>query len=121
MGVGQQRGYLLSLFGVHVNQAFDHVAYHVGSSLTEKRGWRDVDVRLMLPDDEYAAYFGNFPKKLVIWNLAWTALGRDMTGLPIDFQFQDHTLTNEEYNGRRSALLLTTDDLPLVTIAKGAK
>jgi len=73
----------------------------------------------MLPDDEYAAYFGDFPQRLVIWNLAWTALGCDMTGLPIDFQFQDHTHTNEEYPGVRSALVLTTDDLPLVNV-KGA-
>lgn len=119
MGVGQQRGHLLKLFGVHVTQAFGHVAYHVGSSLTEKRGWRDVDVRLMLPDDEYAVYFGDFPKKLVVWNLAWTALGCDMTGLPVDFQFQDNTLANDEYDGVRSALILTTDDLPLVNV-KGA-
>jgi hypothetical protein len=44
MGVGQPGSHLLKLFGMHVRQGFGHVAYQVGSSLTEKRGWRDVDV-----------------------------------------------------------------------------
>lgn len=110
MGVGPHDGHLLTVFGMEVLQAFGHVAYHVGSSLTEKRGWRDVDVRLMLPDDEYAAYFGDpqTPQhnalRLMSWNLAWTTLGKRMTGLPIDFQFQDTTLANAQHSAPRGAL-----------------
>lgn len=121
MGVGRPECYLLKLFGAHVNQAFGHVPYHVGSSLTEKRGWRDVDVRLILPDDEYAAYGGdpftgghNGPLRRVMHELAWSTLGRKMTGLPIDFQIQCATLANAEFDGPRSALLVLSSELPFV-------
>jgi hypothetical protein len=122
MGVGRPDCYLLKLFGAHVHQAFGHVPYHVGSSLTEKRGWRDVDVRLLLPDDEYATYFGDWalppepgyggPRR-IMWELAWSTLGRKMTGLPIDFQIQPETLANEQFDGPRSALRLLSSDIPV--------
>lgn len=125
MGVGPEKGWLLSLFGAHVQQAFGHTAYQVGSSLTQKNGWRDVDVRLILPDDEYTAYFGdpmtsahNAPK-LMMWDMAWGAFGAKFTRLPIDFQFQHQTLCNEEFDGVRSALLILSTDLP--TVAAGSK
>jgi hypothetical protein len=122
MGVGRPECYLLKLFGAHVDQAFGHVPYHVGSSLTQKRGWRDVDVRLILPDDEYAAYFGAWDKapepgyggpRRMMWELAWATLGQKMTGLPIDFQFQAQTLANQE-DGPRSALVILASELPFV-------
>lgn len=112
MGVGQPDGYLLLLFGMEVRQAFGHYAYHVGSSLMDKRDWRDVDVRLMLPDEEYEDYFGDPTTeghdalRLMSWNLAWSTLGRKMTGLPIDFQFQDTTLANAEFSAPRGALFV---------------
>jgi hypothetical protein len=47
-----------SAFGIF--DTFGHNPYHVGSSLratlTGKGEWRDVDVRLILPDDEFACY-----------------------------------------------------------------
>ena len=46
MGVGMPHTLLLQEFGEHVLRAFGHCCYHVGSSLTQKDGWRDVDVRL---------------------------------------------------------------------------
>jgi hypothetical protein len=112
MGVGMPQGILLEQFGEHVRAAFGHVCYHVGSSLTEKRGWRDVDVRLILPDAEYAAMGLGDPrhqqrnKKWVSIILAWSAFGRDLTGLPIDFQIQQQSYANETENGPRSALFL---------------
>jgi hypothetical protein len=120
MGVGPHDGYLLRLFGAHVDQAFGHVPFQVGSSLTEKRDWRDVDVRLLLPDEEYAEYFGD-PQgethdavRLRLWNLAWTTLGQKMTGLPIDFQIQPLYAANAEFDGPRSALVLRASELPVV-------
>lgn len=117
MGVGQPDSYLLKLYGMQLRQGFGHTAYQVGSTLTQKRGWKDVDVRMLLPDDEYAAIFGdpltskhNAPK-LIMWNLAWSILGRHMTRLPIDFQIQQEALANSEFDGVRSALIVTTDDL----------
>jgi hypothetical protein len=123
MGVGRQQGWLLRLFGAHVSQAFGHTPYQVGSSLTEKRGWRDVDVRLILPDDEYEGFFGDpftpdhRAPRLHMWDLAWTTLGRDLTKLPIDFQFQQQTLANEQFDGVRSALLITSTELPTAQVS----
>lgn len=114
MGVGMPEGLLLQQFGDHVWSAFGHSPYHVGSSLGEKTGWRDVDVRLILPDDEYDAMFPTpdgaeqrsdlMNAKWVALCLAFSALGRSLTGLPIDFQIQRQSQANERYQGKRSAL-----------------
>lgn len=120
MGVGPHAGHLLKVFGAHVRQGFGHVPYQVGSSLTQKNGWRDVDVRLILPDNEFITYFGDPQKagwdapKLGMWNLAWTTLGNYLTRLPIDFQIQSRFEANSgEHNGPRSALIFTKSDLLL--------
>lgn len=110
MGVGMPTVLLLHEFGSKVWDAFGHVPYHVGSSLDLKTGWRDVDVRLILPDDEYAALGFGAPgrpsqnAKWVAMCLAFSLLGKEMTGLPIDFQIQQMTRANEEFEGNRSAL-----------------
>lgn len=114
---------MLRVFGAHVDQAFGHVPYHVGSSLVldggKGRRWRDVDVRLILPDDEFEGYFGPAfsgpwdAPKLMMWNLAWTALGKQLTGLPIDFQIQPELEAAYE-KGPRSALVITADDLRVI-------
>lgn len=102
MGVGMPANLLLHEFGSQVWHAFGHPPYHVGSSLTSKQ-WRDVDVRLILPDDEYEAMglgkpgMPSFNGKWVALCLAFSALGKQMTGLPIDFQIQQQTRANEEY------------------------
>lgn len=85
-------------------------AYHVGSSLTRKLGWRDVDVRLILDDDEYAAMQLGDPtrsmlnEKWVALCLAFSALGKQLTGLPIDFQIQQQSYANKKFNGPRSPI-----------------
>lgn len=113
MGVGMPQSLLLQEFGSQVWAAFGYPPYHVGSSLTEKT-WRDVDVRLILPDDEYEALGlgsakGEFQMQNAKWValcLAFSALGKQLTGLPIDFQIQQQTAANEAYKGPRSALCL---------------
>jgi hypothetical protein len=107
-------GIWLNKFGVLIRDYFGHVPYHVGSSVHSK-GWRDVDVRLILPDDEYAQLFGSVGgavnKKLAAITLAWCALGDQMTGLPIDFQIQQQSWANEKYPGEaRSALIEVGSD-----------
>lgn len=103
MGVGMPADMLLHEFGSQVWAAFGTPPYHVGSSLTQKSGWRDVDVRLILPDEAYEALgLGkpNLPRQSGKWValcLAFSALGKQMTGLPIDFQIQQQTRANEEY------------------------
>ena len=114
MGVGMPSSLLLDIFGSMVWDAFGHPPYHVGSSLKNKSGWRDVDVRMILADDEWDAMGLGEPErchqngKWVSLCLAYSALGKQMTGLPIDFQLQRQTDVNAEYKAAdghpRSAL-----------------
>ena len=97
-----------------VYDAFKEVPYHVGSSVTGKV-WRDVDVRVILPMDKWERFIdenyqeGNgFPNgsRRAALELAFTELGRKITGLPIDFQIQNTAVANK-YDGPRSALGVT--------------
>jgi hypothetical protein len=102
-------GIWLHKFGAIVTDYFGHTCYQVGSSLTSK-DWRDVDVRLLLPDDEFAERFGDVQgaevnAKLASVTLAFCALGQQMTGLPVDFQIQPLTYANTTYPEPRSALI----------------
>lgn len=112
---------LLDMFGSYVWDAFGDPPYHVGSSLETEKGttewggarlnkgqWRDVDVRLIMDDKEFEAMFGSDKDlhRCAKWNatcLAWSAFGRTLTGLPIDFQIQSQTMANKE-DGLRSAI-----------------
>ena len=108
-GVGMPAALHLNAWGHELYRAFGHHPYLVGSALYGKQ-WRDIDVRLMLPDDEFDALFPDHysvdqadPR----WALMCAALaeyGRARTGLPIDFQIQHRGLANAEFNGPRSAL-----------------
>lgn len=116
----------LQEFGEHVYRAFGHIAYHVGSSLREKDGWRDVDVRLIVPDEEYASLELGDPDRPQ-WNakwvsicLAWSAFGKALTGLPIDFQIQQRTHANEKNKGSRSALFSITESFIRQRVVEGA-
>lgn len=119
MGVGMPDALKLLAFGELVYRAFGHVPYHVGSSLREKSGWRDVDVRLIIPDDEYAAMGLGDPvnphsnKRWFALVLAWSTFGRTFTGLPIDFQIQQQSWANKTTEPRqehpRSALFMVSE------------
>ena len=94
-GIGPHKALLLEQFGQLVLAAWGDLGYLVGSS---QRGelWRDIDVRVMLSNEEYARHFGT------VWQegkrhqdprwraemLAWSVLGERITGLPIDFQVE---------------------------------
>lgn len=109
MSTGMPAGIWLVKFGVIIYDYFGHVPYHVGSSLITK-AWRDVDVRLILPDDEFTERFGtnrnaDTNPKLSAITLAFAAFGQQMTGMPIDFQIQPQSWANEHYPHTRSALI----------------
>ncbi len=97
-------------FGSQVYEAFGHLPFQVGSSMTSKRDWRDVDVRIILDDEEYEVMGLGDPLqplkngKWVSLCLAYSALGKHITGLPIDFQIQQRTHANEKFEGPRGAL-----------------
>lgn len=64
----------------------------VGSSLT-RRDYRDVDLRMILWDEDFAARFPN-AGWLMLANAAMSDWLAKSTGLPIDFQFQSMTEAN---------------------------
>jgi len=81
--------------------------YLVGSALTT-RDHRDVDVRCILPDDDFARMFPNGGGTYdAYWSLLCVAISHLLakrTGLKIDFQIQQMTKANQEFPGARSAL-----------------
>ena len=84
---------------IPIAEAFGHHPYLVGSA-TERGDYRDVDVRSILPDDEFDAIFdGRAP----LWSLLCLAtseyLGR-LSRLPVDYQVQRMTEANERYGGK---------------------
>lgn len=84
-----------------VNEMFSQDAafgcYMVGGVLTDP-DYTDVDIRLIMADDVYAARYDDKKRKYL--NLAVSLWGQRVTGLPIDFQIQPQTLANERYSGK---------------------
>ncbi|MEU0098278.1 hypothetical protein [Streptomyces sp. NPDC006267] len=109
VGVGMPAALHLEAFGREIEAAFGHLPYLVGSAAHGKT-WRDVDVRLILPDDEFDALFPVGARPVHQdgkWGLLCAAiseLGRVRTGLPIDFQIQRQSHANDRYPGARLAL-----------------
>lgn len=92
----------LDRFGEIVFQAFAARAYIVGSALT-RRDWRDLDVRVILPDDRFEQLFGaetDWRKnpRLAAVATAFAALANQMTSLPVDFGIDQMTEANEDPN-----------------------
>lgn len=86
--------------------------YLVGSAMVRK-DWRDVDVRMILPDDEFAKLFPaaladanqfQFDPRWLLLTVAISERLSKLTGLPIDFQFQPMTIANKRHTGPRHAL-----------------
>jgi len=104
-GIGMPASLYLHDFGQAILEAFGEIPYHVGSSMpgSGRPSWRDVDVRLILPDARYESDGYGDPErphdsaKWVAMVKAFSLLGRHMTGLPIDFQIQQMTQANKEY------------------------
>lgn len=107
--VGMPAELYLKQFGAYILDAFGHPAYLVGSALTSKT-FRDVDVRLILPDATHKALELGHPsnphqnRRWVSLCLAYSAFGKTLTGLPIDFQIHQQSWANEHYEERRIAL-----------------
>jgi hypothetical protein len=95
---------------VMLREAFGTHSYLVGSALN-RRDFRDVDVRCILPDDKYDAMFPGILRNQglhPLWSLMCAAISEwlsSRTGLPIDFQIQRQSDCNEDYPHQpRSAL-----------------
>ena len=81
--LGPQDIFLLDQWGRQLTEAFGESAYLVGSVVRAEREWRDLDIRMQKP-----LGFRDDPLTLMTLNLALSLWGRQVTGLPIDFQFQ---------------------------------
>ena len=93
-----------------------HNVWIVGSCL-DRANYRDVDLRVILPDDEYTKMFhatkygvdgmstGLFDQFLMLIQTSISAMLRETTRLPIDFQVQSQTESNQ-YNGKRNPVCL---------------
>ena len=102
-GVGMPHYILLLNFAEIVHRTFGTHPILVGSALCSRTP-RDIDVRLILDPDVYErragpASLGSGEKTPRAYlNLAFSALGEKMTGLPIDFQIQ-HPSVVHLYDG----------------------
>lgn len=113
--IGSPACFKLELACQQITQAFGHDGhgcYVVGSAL-EKPDWRDVDVRLILPDDEFAKLFPSITLEQGRWEFdpRWILLSTclsnwltQQTGLPVDFQFQPQSHANARHQGIRHAI-----------------
>lgn len=90
-----------------VLRGFGFGTYHVGSSLN-KPDYHDIDLRCIMPDDEYDKMFSPDgiinPSRVLFLNTAISEWIQARTGLPIDFQFQRQTEANAEFKGPRNAV-----------------
>ena len=93
----------LDLACKHISECFGGFSgpYLVGSQQERTAGpGSDVDLRLILPDDEYDALFAGAPKGFAtLLDFALAAYVRELTGLPIDFQVQRMTEANAKHAG----------------------
>ncbi len=91
--------------------SFGYGVFLVGSSLHTK-DYRDVDVRVILPDGKFMTLFPDYRPKNpdTFWQFACTAMSEwleSRTGLPVDFQIQPASEANTEFpleNHSRNAL-----------------
>lgn len=113
-GLGPHQMFMLNVFGGLVEAAWGELPYLVGSA-ARGVGWRDVDVRVMLSNEEYERrlgpiWQGGMRHQSPRWRAemaAWTKLGEALTGLPIDFQVERATEANELYPHDRRIALMT--------------
>jgi hypothetical protein len=108
--IGAPAVFALELACRSLNEAFGgHGCYLVGSSL-ERADWRDVDLRFILKDEEFAELFPDagdnweFDPRWLLLTVSISAHLSKVSGLPIDFQFQPQTHANARHPGPRSAI-----------------
>lgn len=99
--------HLLNDWCMLVNRMFSsdaHYGLYLVGSVLKSKDWRDVDIRLIMPDDVYAAKYDDEKRKYT--NLCVSLWGQYVTHLPIDFQIQPQSLANGRYPGanRRNAI-----------------
>lgn len=93
--------YLLTAWGRDLYETFGSMPYLVGSCARGEQ-YRDVDVRMLLDPEKDPMHSITLPGRkhtLLGMNTAISVWGQKVTGLPIDFQFQDCETANAEHGG----------------------
>jgi len=92
--------FILRQWGATLRACFGEMPYLVGS-VERGEAWRDVDIRIMLREgDPLLADADRWPRhsgRMTALNVAISVWGQHVTGLPIDFQFQERVAANDEY------------------------
>lgn len=102
--------FLLDLACRPIDEAFDGSVYLVGTAV-QRQPHRDVDVRAMLPDKQFDRLLRAVGMPgITLFGMAIGQYLADLTGLPIDFQFQRQTEANEKHDGMRNPLGTRTLD-----------
>lgn len=111
--IGAPQVFTLELACKQINEAFGGFGcFLVGSSI-QRADWRDVDIRLILPDDQFRNLF---PDSEINYELdcRWLILSSSLSmflskvsGLPVDFQIQPQTKANLQHTGQRHAIGLS--------------
>ncbi len=93
--LGPQDIFLLDQWGRQLHEAFGEMPYLVGSVARSALLPRDVDVRMLIPSRLKRTMLTRSAELAIrTMNVALTLWGRQVTGLPIDFQMQ----TTEEFH-----------------------
>ena len=86
-----------------IAEAFGHKPYLVGS-VNERADWHDIDIRLILPDEEFDRIFAGSP---TLWSYVCRTMCDRLvheTGMPVDFQIQRRTEANAKPGTSRNPL-----------------
>jgi hypothetical protein len=91
-------------------EAFDGFGCYLVGSALERPDWRDVDLRYIMADDEFAKLFpsaGQYWEQDARWLLLTVSISErlsKLSGLPVDFQIQPQTHANERHKGPRHSI-----------------
>lgn len=108
--VGAPAIFALELACRDIGDAFGGLGCFLVGSAIDRADWRDVDVRCILSNEDFAAEFpdaGQFWEQDTRWLLLTVAISgwlSKVSGLPVDFQFQPQTHANERHEGARHAI-----------------
>ena len=98
--------YLLRMGCEEIEKAYPNVGVYLVGSALERGDYRDVDIRAIMHDEEFDATFGGHGNRLGLTCMALSAWLKNMTGLPIDFQFQRMSIANARHKGPRNAMFV---------------
>jgi len=108
--VGAPAIFALELACHDICQAFNGYGCYLVGSAIERSDWRDVDVRFIMGDADFAALFPDagehweFDPRWLLLTVSISERLSKVTGLPIDFQFQPQAHANEKHHGMRHAI-----------------